>query len=144
MQKLTLICAILLTSGIAYAEDTTTETCANGGGTVIEGAVADTNGNKHKYCLSKINMNMNWWNAYSWCDGQGRRLFNLTDCKNGVTSYSGKCLELQGMGLPTGYYTWVATPKSSTHAYFIYPNGSIGNGERSNLSNGYNDLALCY
>ena len=73
MKQLILLTAILLTSSVVLAEDTTTETCANEAGTIITGAVTG-----HKYCLS--NYYYDYWNAWAWCDAQGKRLFRMDDC----------------------------------------------------------------
>ncbi len=122
MQKLTLICAILLTSGIAYADDTTTETCADGAGTVIKGVISG-----HKYCLS--NNNMNWWNAHTWCDGIKMKLFSLEDCQcTALTNCTGLCVEL-ATGVSTPSWVVVATPKSSTLVHNIrLADGLLGAG----------------
>ena len=81
-----LTCFGLMISTASMAEDisTPTETCANGAGTVITGAVTG-----HKYCAS--NNAMNWWNAVSWCDTLGRKLFNLNDCE--CSSATANCNE---------------------------------------------------
>ena len=139
MKQLILLIAILLTSTVVLAEDTTTEICANGAGIVITGAVSG-----HKYCLSKTNVNMSWWNAWAWCDGQGRRLFHLNDCEYEVTNATTTCPELKSV-LPINYTVWTASPKDTTKSYCLYSTGaSIQSGERANISNGYNELALCY
>ena len=71
---ITVICLTLMVSTMALAEDTTTtETCADGAGTIITGAVSG-----HKYC--KSNQQMNWWNANAWCDAQNRELVDFSDC----------------------------------------------------------------
>ena len=139
MKQLILLTAIFLTSTVTLAEDTTTtETCANGAGIVIEGAVADANGNKHKYCKSKNTMN--WWNAVSWCDAQGRRLFNLDDCGcSWELNCQNKCPELL---LNVDQGIWTSNPKRTNEAYAVnFALGSIRN------TNRYNDIyfyALCY
>ncbi len=69
---LILMCGMVMLSTVALADDTT-ETCANGAGTVVVGAVTG-----HKYCRS--NQEMNWWNAYAWCDGLDRKLVEASDC----------------------------------------------------------------
>ena len=108
MKRLILLTAILLISTVVLAEDTTTETCANGAGTVITGAVTG-----HKYCMS--NNTMNWWNAVSWCDGQDRRLFNLDDCGcSSTVSCTSKCPELL---LNVDRRIWTANPSGNSAAY---------------------------
>ena len=59
---------MLFMASMAVADDTTTETCANGAGIVITGNLSG-----HKYCLS--NQNMSWWNAYAWCDSYSNNSF---------------------------------------------------------------------
>lgn len=71
-QFLMFTCFSIMIPTTIIAEETT-QTCANGTGTIVIGAITG-----HKYC--KSNVKMNWWNAVSWCDAQGRRLFNLNDC----------------------------------------------------------------
>ena len=70
----TTICITFMISTAPLANDaTTTETCANGSGTIIIGVVTGT-----KYC--KSNKEVNWWNAYTWCDGITMELVNTADC----------------------------------------------------------------
>ena len=143
MKQLILLTAIFLTSTVTLAEDTTTtETCANGAGIVIEGAVADANGNKHKYCKSKNTMN--WWNAVSWCDAQGRRLFNLDDCGcSWELNCQNKCPELL---LNVDQWIWTATPNGSSLAYIVTLSSGYfhGNRTRNGYDIGINYYALCY
>ena len=138
---LILMCGIVMISSVAFADDTT-ETCAGGVGIVIEGAVADANGNKHKYCLSKNSMN--WWNAYAWCDAQGRRLFDRSDCACSDTTADcrGKCPELVGVGEYA--WIWTATSASASGAYHIdISSGNFDGG--SNRERGISiNKALCY
>lgn len=73
-----------------FAQETSTETCANGAGEVITGYITGT-----KYCISKTRID--WWNAHAWCDGLGMKLFDLnTDCQQFGTGCSSnqKCMEL--------------------------------------------------
>lgn len=141
-QILMITCGMLLMSSVVLADDITTETCANGAGTVISGAVTG-----HKYCMS--NNPMNWWNAISWCDAQGRRLFMRNDCacSDAVANCSGsKCAELD-VGILNEKLTWTGEAfngQKSCCAYNVelsttqiqaYSNG------RSNTSRVY---ALCY
>ena len=106
--KKTLIamCIILTMSTQTHAEETTTETCANGSGTIVTGLVS-----KHKYC--KSNQKMNWWNAYTWCDGQDRQLFNLDDCHYSSTA-TGNCPEFSG-----SLMVWVENPIGTSGAIHI-------------------------
>ena len=139
---ITAVCMTLMVSMSALADDTTTETCADGAGTVIEGAVADANGNKHKYCMS--NNIMNWWNAVSWCDAQGRRLFSMDDCAFSSTSGTSGCPELKGIG--GNQWIWTATPNGSSLAYIVTLSSGYfhGNRTRNGYDIGINYYALCY
>ena len=110
-----LMCGMVMMSCVVFAEDITTETCADGAGTVIIGAVSG-----HKYC--KSNKGMNWWNAMAWCDGIGRRLFERSDCACSATvsDCRAKCPELTGVSVGDTYsLVWTATPYTDTNAYFI-------------------------
>ena len=123
-----------LTSTVTFAEETSTETCANGAGTVITGAVTG-----HKYCMS--NNTMNWWNSVSWCDGVGARLFSVNDCAFSSTSDTSVCPELKGVG---SGWIWAATPKGTSDAYGLNVSlGSFGSiyfaGSRAS-----NHYTLCY
>ena len=122
---LILTCGILVISFGVLAEETT---CANGAGTIVEGVVTG-----HKYC--KSNITMDWWNAMTWCDGIGRQLFGLDDCRCSATTTvcsDKKCPELVGIG--NGGYTWTRTPSSDILAYLVQlPSGGID----ANYRNGY-------
>ena len=88
MKFLNIIGLLFISSSIAMAEDNIpVETCANGAGTIIVGAITG-----HKYC--KSNKTMNWWNAVSWCEGLNKRLFNFDDCKCDTTTDCRICPEL--------------------------------------------------
>lgn len=98
---LILMCGVVMMSSAVFADDTTTpETCANGAGTVVVGAVTG-----HKYC--KSNTQMNWWNAQSWCDALNRRTFDISDCACSNTTadcHNRICIELVGVG--NDQYIW--------------------------------------
>lgn len=140
-QILMLTCGILFISSVGFAEDTTTETCANGAGTVIEGKVTG-----HKYC--KSNNYMNWWNAHTWCDALGRRLFSLDDCGCSDTVANcpkNTCAELAGISQES--FWWAVNPVNAHASFVIRPaSGYIdsnisGNCYRSSAPSHY---ALCY
>ena len=129
---ITAVCAMLLTSTIALADDTTiTETCADGAGEIVTGVVTG-----HKYC--KSNNTMNWWNANVWCDALGGRLFNLDDC---ATVHSTYCPELN-ISRPSTWL-WTSTPYKTSQNYFVNFSGGgyISYYSRSGTGNLY---ALCY
>ncbi len=143
---ITAICITLMVSTIALADDTTTtvETCANGAGTVVIGAVTG-----HKYCNS--NTRMNWWNAWSWCDALGRRLFAATDCACSSTNCSSwiVCPEMKGVTSNPDYthtdvsWTGIPWPGSTSKAC----NVSFKTGHLSNANDNYKPstyYALCY
>jgi len=130
MKQLILLTAVFMISTVTLADDTTaTEICADGAGTIITGAVSG-----HKYCKSKNRMN--WWNAVAWCDTQGRRLFDRSDCACGNTTAdcaNSKCPDLNGI-VAQDDYIW-ATPIGSSATYQIrIPLGVIQSNLRSNSS----------
>ena len=121
MRKFLISCAILMMSSVVRAQETITETCANGEGTIITGVITG-----HKYCMS--NNPLNWWNAYAWCDALGRRMFKLDDCAcSASTNCNYRCADLVGTGSQP---VWTATPEITN-----------GNSYRVVLSTGdYSDL----
>ena len=140
-QILMIICGILFMTSVAMADDTTAETCANGAGIVVTGLATG-----HEYC--KSNSKMNWWNALSWCDAQGRRLFRIDDCGCSDTVSNcakNKCPELTGVSQEQ--FWWTINPVNARAAYVIQPasgyidSSGSGNGSRSNAHSHY---ALCY
>ena len=129
---LILTCGVLMMSSVVLGDDTTTETCANGVGTVITGAVSG-----HKYCTHVTSMT--WWNAYAWCDGMGRRLFSLDDCEYSVTGTTA-CADLQG--LKSGeYIVWTANPHGKETAYVV---NLLTGGIFSTEHNNWRVRTLCY
>ena len=104
-----------MVSTVAFAEETT-ETCANGAGTVITGAITG-----HKYC--KSNNAMNWWNAVAWCDALGRQLFPLNNCECDNTTANCNlngtrvCPELTNVS--GSIVIWSATPVNKENAYKV-------------------------
>lgn len=139
IKTLTITCSALLIASIANADTTTTETCANGGGIVITGAVST-----HKYCLSKNTMN--WWNSNAWCDAMGRRLARRSDCACGNTKAdcaNDKCPDLTAVVSGT-QWGWILDTPTSTHSDIIpLESGNITRNSRGNLG-AYNVFALCY
>lgn len=117
----------MLTVSTVIADDavsTTPEMCSNGTGTIVIGAVTG-----HKYC--KSNQRMNWWNAYAWCDAQGRQLFNMDSCMcSGITNCQGVCLELMAVG---SGWIWSSTPRPAPLAYGVL----LSSGKVNILSNYY-------
>ncbi|MBR5129620.1 MAG: hypothetical protein IKV03_00125 [Alphaproteobacteria bacterium] len=106
-----LTCGILMFSSIAFADDVNVETCADGVGTVIVGAVTG-----HKYCKGK---RMDWWNANAWCDAQGRRLFSLSDCgcSDLTANCAGNiCADLLGV---SEKWAWTSSHSDSSNAYQV-------------------------
>ena len=132
---LMLMCGVVMMSSAVFADDTTTsETCADGAGTVVVGAVTG-----HKYCMS--NNGMNYWNAVSWCDGLKRRLFDRSDCacSNTTSDCHNKCPELSKIW-NTKKWVKTITPINSSYAYSI--NLNTGDFFNEIHSSGYS--ALCY
>ena len=111
-------CGVIMMSSVAFADDTV-ETCANGAGTVVVGAVSG-----HKYC--KSNSTMNWWNAFAWCDAQGRKLFDISECacSNTTADCIYNCPEMNNVGT-MAIWTLTACDKKSNY--------------RVGLSSGYRD-----
>ena len=111
MRKILMVtCGILMMSSVVLAQEV--ETCANGAGTVVVGVVTG-----HKYCMS--NKTMNWWNAVSWCDGQGKRLFDRSDCacdSEKADCVNNLCPDLKN-GIDRG--VWIGTAVDSTRSYYI-------------------------
>ena len=78
-KKLIFACCLLIMPCVVYAEDTTTtQTCANGAGIVVKGAI------QGEYCIST--KFMNWWNAMAWCDGMRMKPLTKQDCACGNTT----------------------------------------------------------
>ena len=139
-KKLLLICMMLMISPKIFAEDVVPEICAGGAGTIFVGYVTG-----QKYCMS--NKNMNWWNAYAWCDAQGRRLFSLDDCgcdNVKANCANNTCAELKGI-YPTWKRFWTASPFSATRNYVVTQDltvqGVIADVDRLGLHN--DDTPLC-
>lgn len=136
MYKYLILLSIVIGTTNVLASDTTTETCANGAGIVIEGKVSG-----HKYCKSKGGRN--WWNAVSWCDAIGRRLIERNDCgcSDAAVSCSGnKCPEFTGIG--NYIWAWFMDSKDSSTAYVVDPNGGSMSYFVRNHTDGYS--VICY
>lgn len=116
----------LVSSSISFASETSTETCANGAGTIIVGKITG-----HKYCMS--HKNLNWWNAHAWCDALGKRLFSLDDCAcNSSRDCYSMCPE---MAIQDPGWAVTATPKSETSVNNIrLSDGYIGGGISRNTA----------
>ena len=115
MKKTILFLGILTFNVAVFAETEEFEPCANGGGSIITGAV-----NKQKYCISH-NI-MNWWNAVAWCDAMGKKLvpFNQEECDfASKTSPTNTCPNFFGIESPYGYRVWTSTPADADSAYRI-------------------------
>lgn len=133
-KNLIFACCILMISFIVSADDTTTETCANGAGTVVTGAVSG-----HKYCLRKSTHSGSptmvgqiiWWNAHTWCEGIGRKIFSMDDCGcNETTNCINKCPEL-AVGGTAG--VWTDKPWGTDGAYQVsLKNGAVSTAKRYN------------
>ena len=132
MRNVLIMSSILMMSFAVLAQEV--ETCANGAGTVITGAVTG-----HKYC--KSNNRMDWWNAHAWCDALGRRLFSLEDCPYSVTGTTA-CADLVGVGGGMDYI-WTATSAGTDGAYIV---GLASGGVLKSLYNRNGTLyySLCY
>ena len=129
MRKFLIISSILMMSSAVLAQEV--ETCADGAGTVIIGAVSG-----HKYC--KSNKGMNWWNAHAWCDALNRRLFSLDDCENSNTGSARICNDLS---LGDSGFVWTSIPNSVSQAFYV-DLSSGGWPSSDNRRTGY--CTLCY
>ena len=141
MKKILLLCSLLMISPTLMAEDSTTETCANGAGTIITGAVTGT-----KYCMS--NTDMNWWNAVSWCDGLNKKLFDITDCKCSdtlVDCKQGEAIICPELTKPEASNSiWAINTHSKEHgSSVILSSGQIGLTWYSNQRTQANKYPLC-
>ena len=134
MNKILLLtCCFLITTSVVLAEDTTTETCANGSGTVVIGTITG-----HKYCRSS--QRLNFWNAYAWCDGLNRRLVDSSNCACGnITAdcANNGCPEFKNAAQG---WLWSGVPNNSISGHFIDTlGGYFGVSDYSNPLS-----ALCY
>lgn len=133
---LALTICILITSSISLAQET--DTCVNNAGIVVTGIIS-----KHKYCMS--NQKMDFWNAYTWCDAQGRKLFILDNCECSVErNCINRCPEvayLLGENAKDCYF-WTATQRSEQHPYSVYLPYSYT--EHSWHTKKHLNHALCY
>ena len=116
-KSLFLTACIFAVSCQVFAQETTTETCANGAGIIITGNIS-----QKKYCMSKTTMN--WWNANAWCDALGKQLFNTNNCQRFGTgcSTNNKCLEFQNqeIGLSSACNTvWTQNVSDDQRPYII-------------------------
>ena len=133
-QLLIMMCGMLFMASMAVADDTTTETCANGAGIVITGNLSG-----HKYCLS--NQNMSWWNAYAWCDSIGRSLFDASMCCiNRTNCPHDQCPEF--LDTKINKWGWSATPIRSDSAYQVLISTSRLSTDFKRSHTG--PFALCY
>lgn len=122
--SLALMCGVLMMSSVVFAEDTV-ETCANGAGTIVTGAVTG-----YKYCRSNSN-DMNWWNAVSWCDAMGRKLFDRANCACGNTTADcagSICPELKGVGSGDWVWTITRSPDIDIRSYRVLLDTGYSNG----------------
>ena len=121
---LILTCGILMMSSVAMAEgETTVETCAGGGGTLVTGKSG------YKYC--KSNKAMNWWNAVAWCDAMGKRLIDLnTDCGcNGTVKCEEYCPEI-GNTSTEGICAWTTRADNAETITGVWLNNYNGSFNR--------------
>ena len=135
---LILTCGLLIMSSVAMAEgETAVETCAGGAGTILTGKSG------YKYCRS--NKGTNWWNAHTWCDALGKRMFDLnTDCGcDGVANCSKLCPELIKSETNT-FLVWTAAPtKTSAYTVFTDSGGIVLFEGRAYYNNWGYPSALC-
>ena len=109
------ICFCVITRANAAYMVATGETCAGGAGTVYAGNISG------KYCVSP-KMQINWWNAYSWCDAQGLEMVDFSDC--GCSETTDNCSHPDGsrcpnLSLDNNRWIWMNSTDSATHAYGV-------------------------
>ncbi len=124
-ELLTLAAITALAFNIAQAR---AETCESG--------KLVTGNNGHVYCQS--NNTMNWWSAYTWCEGQGRHLasmYELCSDWDGSTG-SKKCANHNGSFNDAG---WTSTAFQGNNAFRAYSSGSVDTSNRSS-----SQRAICY
>lgn len=135
MNKILMITGgVLLFSFVAMAEEATTETCANGAGTIVKGVI------RGEYCLS--NSAMTWFNAASWCDGMGLKLIEniYDDC--GCDKL--KCTAKSCPNLAMGHQNWavMAPWGCTTGSYSVSGSGSLRSCQTS-VGSAWEIRALC-
>lgn len=133
-KSLMLIGCILITSSVAMAEDTITETCANGAGTIVKGVM------RGEYCLSKNFMN--WFNAASWCDGMGLKL--IEDLYDDCGCDKLKCTSTSCPNLAMGHSNWAVMGVwgCTTGSYSVNGNGYL-RGCQGAVDSAWEIKALC-
>ena len=127
MKKLLLLSALLMISNTSMAQVMLDQECANGAGYVYKGRYSG------EFCISKTQMN--WWNAYAWCDAMGMRLIELNEKDCFQMSGSGGCRNIYDPAFPKdvlptySYKIWTAHPKGTTEMYTL----DVTNGAYSSL-----------
>ena len=140
MKKFLLFFTLLAISNTSISQIVEGQSCAGGAGTIVVGAVSGVS-----YCRSHVGMN--WWNAVSWCDSQGKQLFDLTDCGcSWQVNCQNRCPEIK-FNDSNGFWHWSQTSNGMTNAYVIENGGKVETHARTSTSwVGYNYLpfrALC-
>lgn len=143
MNKILMITGgILLFSSVALAEEATTETCANGAGFILKGAVTG-----HAYCLS--NNIMNWWNAVAWCDGLKMELASRADCACSDTTGNcadGRCPEFCWPTASILGNAHLKDPVDSERSWYVmyeYEKGLNSYYKRGEINGTWHAHALC-
>jgi hypothetical protein len=128
------VCSILMVSSVAGADETTTETCANGAGTIVKGVI------RGEYCLSKNFMN--WFNAASWCDGMGLKL--IEDLNDDCGCDKLKCTANSCPNLAMGHSNWAVMGVwgCTTGSYSVSGSGSLRSCQTS-VGSAWEIRALC-
>ena len=141
MQRLLIfITGSMIIVGISLNVKAADDSCANGAGTIVIGAVSGAS-----YCRSQVGMN--WWNAFSWCNSQGKQLFDLTDCGcSWQVNCQNKCPEINFKD-SNNFWHWTQTSNGMASAYVVENGGKVESHTRNSTSwVGYSYLpfrALC-
>ena len=139
-RRIILLGAIILLSITAHAQETT-KTCANESGVIFQGVL-----DNKTFCRSYTKMN--FWNAYTWCDAIGGKMFRLEDCGcSWNTDCNGKCPNLANVvpyAQDANAWLWAENASSPTENYYITGIGNIieHNDWRTKRDNTY-VYALC-
>lgn len=97
-----------------------------------------TGENGHVYCRS--NIIMNWYSAFTWCEGHGRplatmeQMCDIDETQKWEGAGEGKCLNLTSANM-----SWSATPYGTGQAFELYGQRVSASGRSGNMRH-----ALCW
>ena len=132
---------LLMISNMSMAQVMLDQECAYGAGYVFKGKY------EGEFCISKTQMN--WWNAYAWCDAMGMRLIELNEKDCFQMSGSGDCRNIYDPAFPTdvlptySYKIWTASPKETTEVYTINPTNTYVRSQVRSTTGLWGGWAFC-